>query len=270
MSQYLSQVHDYIKEIFNTLKSKKITKPLVKQFINPELYDKLNKDLENYVTRSDMAGAISYQTELSNKLILLEGLVYQKLHGNITMQLREECDAIDVNCIEHDNLNVIANKYSGEIEYSFYLLNQLMGRQPSEYIKPDDNAKVLFLIELLCSDQPIEYRTSVSENLRDLLETYCSFSSNDAPIDLPESVQHFKENQRFGVSAGPSIRMQPGFVPQQFTLNNPKQTVKNIWKAPSNTGGKKSRRKTTKTKAKKSKGKKTIKHKIVKKRGNKM
>ena len=122
MSNYLSMAHDYIQNIFDKVKDSKLTKSLVTQFINPDTYDKLNKQLEDYFIREDMAQAISQQKDLSNRLILMEGLIYNKLHGNITMRLREECDATDEHCIETDNLNAIATSYSGEISFCFFTI----------------------------------------------------------------------------------------------------------------------------------------------------
>ena len=275
MAQYLNAANLSIQNIFNKLKGK-FTETFIKQTLKPGTYSKLNKDLEEYFIREGMSEDIAKQEELTNKLLLMEGILYDKLHSNITMQLKQDCDAIDRNCIENDNLNAAADKYSNEITYAFYLLNKMMGRPDSEFINPDENAKILFLIELLCSNQPIEYRTSVTENLQDLLNNYCGFTSKSTP-ELPESVQPLLKKQRVAVPAGPSTRMVPGYPVQKFTVVPSQETVvpsqevkPSIWKSAVPSGGKKGKRKSKKVKKshKRLKHKKTMKHKKTKTKRN--
>ena len=268
MAQYLNAANLSIQNIFNKLKGK-FTETFIKQTLKPGTYNKLNKDLEEYFIREGMSEDIAKQEELTNKLLLIEGLLYDKLHSNITMQLKEDCDATDTNCIEEDNLNSAAEKYSNEITFAFYLLNKMMGRPDSEFIVPDENAKVLFLIELLCSNQPIEYRTSVTESLQDLLNNYCGFTSSPRPV-LPESVQPLLKSQRLAVPAGPSTRMVPGYPPQKFTVLKDEGPKQSIWKSAAPAGGKKVKRKSKKVKKshKRLKNKKTMKHKKMRTKRN--
>uniref|UniRef100_A0A6C0EQ01 Uncharacterized protein n=1 Tax=viral metagenome TaxID=1070528 RepID=A0A6C0EQ01_9ZZZZ len=268
MAQYLNSASVSIQNIFNKLKGK-FTDTFIKQTLKPGTYDKLNKDLEDYFIREGMSEDIAKQEELTNKLLLMEGLLYDKLHSNITMRLREDCDATDNDCIENDNLNVVANKYSNEITFAFYMLNKMMGRSDSEFTPPDENAKVLFLIELLCSSEPIEYRTVVREDLQVLLNNYCGLLEKPTP-ELPESVQPLSKKQKLAVPAGPSIRMVPGYPQQKFTVVQNEEPKQSIWKSMPPAGGKKGKRKSNKSRKsnkksnKKLKQKKTMKHRKTK------
>ena len=257
MSKYLTAIANKIQSfLYNT---GKFTKENVKPALNKGTYDKFNKELEDYFTRQDMSEAIYKQNELANKLIALEGFLYDGLHGNLIMQLKEECDADDVECLGN-NINIASVFLKSHIDQAYKILNELMGRPESEVVLPDDNARALFLIELLCSDKAIEYRTSVSEDLNELLKRYCQFIPQINP-PLPESVQPLTKKQRLGVYSGVSTRYVPGDVPKLFNLAPQQELPKNIWARDEEPhGGKKAKktyRKHKNTKGKKSKQRKT-------------
>lgn len=236
MSQYLSVISNKLQTMLNQLTGK-LTKSIVKSALEKGTYDKINKDLENFFIREGMSEAIAQQQDLTNRLIAIEGFLYDGLHGNLIMQLRDNCDADDTECLGN-NLTVAAEVLKDKIVEAFRILNKMMGRPDSEFVVPDENARILFLVELLCSNQPIEYRTSVAEDLNVLIQQYCQFSNEPRP-SLPESVQPLSKKQRLGIPGGPSMRYVPGMAPQQFDVRPPAESAKNIW-APS--GGKKARK----------------------------
>ena len=252
MSQYLREVSNKLQSFLNN--TVKFTKQVVKPALQTGTYDKFNEELKNYFIREEMATSIAQQEDLTNRLIAIEGFLYDGLHGNLIMQLRDDCDADDDECLAN-NLNMAAEVLNVRIVEAFSILHQMMGRPASEFISPDENARILFLVELLCSNQPIEYRTSVSEDLRELIQQYCKFSNK--PRDpLPESVQPLSKRQRLGRPAGPSTRYVPGKAPEMFNLEPSSMgPAKNIW-AP--TGGKKARKSHKKSKQRRTK-RKTVK-----------
>lgn len=256
MSQYLSVISNKLQTMLNNLTGK-LTKSVVKPALEKGTYEKINRDLENYFIREGMSEAIAQQQDLTNRLIAIEGFLYDGLHGNLVMQLRDNCDTDDTECLGN-NLTVAAEVLKDKIVEAFKILNKMMGRPSSEFIVPDENARILFLVELLCSNQPIEYRTSVTEELSGLIQQYCQFPNESKP-SLPESVQPLTKKQRLGIPGGPSTRYVPGMAPQKFDIRPPAESVKNIW-APS--GGKKARKSRRKGKQRR------VKHKTAKRRKN--
>jgi len=260
MSQYLNTISAKLQDMLNSLTGK-FTKSFVKPALEKGTYDKLNKDLEQYFIREGMSPAIMQQENLTNELIAIEGFLYDGLHGTLIMQLRDNCDANDNECIGN-NLTIASEVLKEKIFEAFKILNKMMGRSESEYIPPNENARILFLVELLCSNQPIEYRTNVSENLNNLIQQYCKFPNTIVPA-LPESVQALSKKQRLGRAAGPSTRIIPGMQSETFHVVPPVKSATNIW-APA--GGKKSIKK--RRNKKHSRGRK-IKHKTVRRKSNK-
>uniref|UniRef100_A0A6C0E483 Uncharacterized protein n=1 Tax=viral metagenome TaxID=1070528 RepID=A0A6C0E483_9ZZZZ len=237
MSQYLSAISNKLQTMLNNL-SGKFTKTVVKPTLAKGTYEKINKDLENYFIREGMSQAIAQQQDLTNRLIAIEGFLYDGLHGNLIMQLRDNCDADDTECLGN-NLTAAAEVLKDKIVEAFRILNIMMGRPASEFIVPDENARILFLVELLCSNQPIEYRTSVNEDLNTLIQQYCQFPNEPKP-SLPESVQPLPKKQRLGIPSGPSTRYVPGMPPEKFdVVLPPADSAKNIWNP---SGGKKARK----------------------------
>ena len=254
MSQYLSDISNKLQTMLNQLTGK-FTKSVVKPTLAKGTYEKINKDLENYFIREGMSEAIAQQQDLTNRLIAIEGFLYDGLHGNLIMQLRDNCDADDTECLGN-NLTAAAEMLKDKIVEAFRILNIMMGRPDSEFIVPDENARILFLVELLCSNQPIEYRTSVAEDLNVLIQQYCQFSNEPRP-SLPESVQPLSKKQRLGIPAGPSTRYVPGMAPEKFDVAlPPADSAKNIWSPSGGKKGRKTRRKHRRVKRKTNKRRK--------------
>lgn len=256
MSQYLSAISNKLQTMLNNLTGK-FTKSIVKPALEKGTYEKINKDLENYFIREGMSEAIAKQEDLTNRLIAIEGFLFDGLHGNLILQLRDNCDATDTECLGN-NLTVAAEVLKDKIIEAFRILNIMMGRPASEFIPPDENARILFLVELLCSNEPIEYRSIVTEDLNTLIQKYCQFTNESSP-SLPESVQPLSKKQRLGMPGGPSTRYVPGMAPVKFDVVAPTESAKNIW-AP--TGGKKARKSRRKGKHRR------VKRKTVKRRKN--
>ena len=209
---YVQSLRVEIKNIFEKYKNK-FSENVVRPLLERGTYDKIIKDIQNYLIRRQIYPAIKANEDLINKLTYVEGYIYDNLHGNLTMILEEDCEGDNENCREFDNLNATVHAYENEIIIAFYTLHLMLGRPQTEFIIPDEASKILFLVQLLCTDSP-EYVTRFTGNLREAIEKYCK------PIEevttLPEGVADLPPSERKARRAGPSIIMRPGEEPVEY------------------------------------------------------